>query len=296
MFISLSVFEVLVAFKEAGHQVVYGAENRPGFSNKFVNWILGLTTISNARWLIGFSITSFAVAALMALHHHKVTRRVKEHQRFLGSLRGLTEEAVHLSVLMKAEEGLNFIEQRALQTLSEWRTPKKSGKREPTRFAAVLLKTNNLGGAFTLVCQWPPNTYAFDPKGIDSPCAAQKSVWFERLIYVPRTAFSHGAQLQWNESHESFTNAELAQDAFVPLSESYYKYFRPKSTICFMIPVRQSPRIRYVICLDAARGNPFKLVDYEAVHMIGSVVARVIIDLHTHHGHDPWAKVRTARR
>lgn len=275
LFILLSVFEVTVACAEASlplHRIL--EKSLPPWLDGAVKWGADRLIIRSPIGLFVFFLISVLAAIVLAWHHRRMTSKIEGYQRFLGSLRGLMEESLNLS-LSSADSftTMHFIEQRGLQTLAVWST-----RRNTEKFAAALLFTEDGGQRYKLECQWPPGTYVFPDKGNEGPCAAQKSMQTRRLIYVPRTQFRHGVELEWNDSAKAFTGFDLAEDAFVPWLRTWIR-FVPKATICFLIPAESATGKKYVLCLDSNEGNAFKLVDFEAVHVIGNVIGRIITDL-----------------
>jgi hypothetical protein len=303
LFVSLSLVEVCIALTEAVEKIYGVAEgNVPyvllplhrvlhRFATQHAASAQGTqstldSSIFSVNFILWFSAASILVVVFMAWHHHQITHRITRHQVFLSSLREVAEKATRLVVSPAEPAAANhFIEATALHTLTSSLVTDSSVSRfrrarnKPTLVATVL-ETDTHENCFRLKHQWPSGIYAFPVGGLPYRCAAGRALDLKRLIYVPRTYFSHGIQL-WPKddgtNSKAYTNLDLAEGAFVQLPSSP-STFIPNSTISFVIPVPESSK-SYVLCLDSDRSNHFRLMDFEAVRLIGSLLGVVLSDL-----------------
>jgi hypothetical protein len=263
-----------------------------------LHWLGSLITALNRQQILWLSVGAIIVAILMAWHHHQIAHRVKQHQIFLSSLRRVSEDATRLVVSAdKTGDAIKFIEEIALLTMTTSLVTEDAHfrfirglvayiqtflhrKPSPPTLVATVLETTESRRSFTLKCQWPHDVYAFPDGGLSHDSAAGRALDLRRLVYVPRTYFSHGIQLtpKTVKDSTSYTGIDLVQSAFVPLSLTTCT-FVPRSTICFVIPLKEQSSSHYVLCLDSDRGNHFREMDFEAVDLMGRMIGMVLTDL-----------------
>lgn len=231
-----------------------------------------------SKALLGFSIITIGLAALMAWHHNRLERRLESYHVLLSSLRRLLVVGMRLVVKSSGSEQHGKFMERALQMLTSLRP-------QGVRLAATILKKGSEPTApFELYGQYPSDTYRWPETGLPQKSAAGKALSVDNpgddlqsIVYIPWTKFPHGVRIWSDESGSpGYNKLDIIEDVYTPLSDQCGE--RPLSLVCVEVPAKVGSGCRFVLCLDSNKSSFFREVHFQALQAVASAIGMVLTE------------------